>query len=286
MKNKMKFLPYLVSLAVLGLATITCTLAVQPKQNAKLLVYEGFENGAGVFKRQEGCCTSSISKPVKAGSKSLKVQLGGTNTDRPERTEVKLPPFPSMSERWIGWSVYIPKSDDSRGIVTFQLIRKPGGSGRFKGYAASFQLSRKNGRFQFTRNSRGTEDKVGRSHWDAGAIPYDRWINLVLHYKGSSKSDGVCELYVDGKLKVQYRGSTEAPRDKGPIFKMGQYVGIGNRPSGVKIVYFDEFRVGDSHASLAAVSPGGSKPYFRSSSSNESSVTSNSKGGTMEKHRI
>jgi hypothetical protein len=107
-----------------------------------------------------------------------------------------------------------------------------------------------------TTNSRD----VQRQNWDLGPLPKGRWIDFVYHVKWSYQSDGLLEVFQDGKRVVYKKGPNSYNDDLGPYMKIGMYAsGIRSKPEKYdfdqQVLYFDEVQVGDASASYEAVIP-------------------------------
>lgn len=227
-----------------------------PAQSKNLILHEGFEGGNHKqLGAHEGCCHAVVTTPTRAGRHSYRSTLGSpAKTDRPERAEIKLKPFPVDSERWVGISIFIPSGADKGSTSLFQFVRKPGGA--VNRYAAAFQLESEKGQFKIIRRGAGSTGKRGDNQtWNLGAITYDKWTDIVFHYKGATTSNGLFEVWVNGARKMKYQGITEERRRQGPYLKLGIYVGIGNKIGKETSIFYDELRVGDEHASYKDVAP-------------------------------
>jgi len=94
-----------------------------------------------------------------------------------------------------------------------------------------------------------------------------QWNDFVIHVKWSPESDGILNVWINGKEVLNSKGPnyhSEVPADAYPYFKMGQYYGStswGDK-GGIKwnvierTVYHDELRIGDAASSYEEVAPG------------------------------
>lgn len=101
---------------------------------------------------------------------------------------------------------------------------------------------------------------VDTQTWDLGAIPKGQWIDLVVHAKWSYKSDGLLEVWKNGKLVVRKTGPNTYNDKTGPFFKIGIYKRQWkNNPeestTTKRVIYFNQVRVGDASASYEDVVP-------------------------------
>jgi hypothetical protein len=223
---------------------------------------------------QELCCkhsAQSANSPTRAGGQAVKITLKKSDpyfkNSRP-RAELKLRPVPANSERWYGLSVFIPKEytlePKSFEIIT-QFISPPDKDLGEKWHRPSLTLSMRKKGFTLTNywDSRQiTKGKQfeGRQQWNLGDVEKGKWIDFVYHAKWSYKSDGLLEVWKDGKLIVQRKGANTFNDKRGPYFKMGIYKpDWKSRPersiTTQRIIYFDEVRVGDASASYKDVAP-------------------------------
>jgi hypothetical protein len=235
------------------LLLLNCFASSAQIERNNIILTNDFEQGSIQPFGLEGCCVTVVSNNFRAGSKALRVALDSSKSSRPERAELKLNTFPDRSERWVGISVYIP-SGTSQPYTINQFLRKPGNG---KGYAPAFQFTKKSNKFFLNRNLRGTEngDKRGRPEWDLGPAIENQWFDIVYHYKASSSSNGIFEMWINGTKKVDYQGPTADDRGDGPYFKFGVYVGAGNRTDKPISTYFDEVRIGNERATYQDVAP-------------------------------
>jgi hypothetical protein len=247
---------------ILRIASVLCatfllssclTSSVRAERN-NVITTSDFEQGNITPLKVEGCCATVVSNNVRAGSKAVKVTLDSSKSSRTERAEMKLSTFPSSSERWVGISVFIPKGSSTQYQVLNQFARMPG-SGEY--YGATFQLIRKGDKFVVHRYRGATENGTprGKQVWEIGPAIENQWLDFVYHYKASSSSTGIFEMWMNGSKKIDYKGPTADDRNQGPYFKFGVYVGVGHKIDKPTSIYFDELRVGDERATYQDVAP-------------------------------
>ncbi|MBE2204638.1 MAG: heparin lyase I family protein [Chthoniobacterales bacterium] len=87
-----------------------------------------------------------------------------------------------------------------------------------------------------------------------------RWHDFVVHVKWTHLPTGFMKIWINGELKLDYAGPTYldyGAGSAGPYFKMGNYKGTftwkGTMP---RVLYFDEYRMGNANPSYKEVSPG------------------------------
>lgn len=229
------------------------TSSVRAERN-NVIMTNDFEQGNIAPLKLEGCCATVISNNVRSGSKALKVTLDSAKSSRTERAEMKLSTFPNRSDRWVGISVFIPKGSSKQYQVLNQFVRMPGG-GEY--YGATFQLIRKGDKLIVYRYRGATENGTpgGKQVWEIGPAIENQWLDFVYHYKASSSSTGVFEMWMNGSKKIDYKGPTADERGHGPYFKFGVYVGVGHKLNKPTSIYFDELRIGDERAAYQDVAP-------------------------------
>jgi hypothetical protein len=165
---------------------------------------------------------------------------------------------PSNTERWIGFSTYIPKNrfSEQKPVAFFQLHYTS------KGYEL-FNIEAEQGRYTLL-NYNASKGKRERNK--IASIEYDVWTDWVFHVKftnPSSKKMGFVKIWKNGKLVYNWKGHTiRNGQKKAGTRKIGQYVHKGwpksNPP--YMVMYHDEFRAGDQNSRYNEVSPGGKKP--------------------------
>lgn len=91
-----------------------------------------------------------------------------------------------------------------------------------------------------------------------------------MQVKWSYRSDGFLRLYKDGKRIWSYDGPTYWDVPDGPYFKMGLYKGDPDWPGpSPRIVYGDEYRMGNSQATYEDVAPSPATPSSVSASASD-----------------
>jgi len=92
-----------------------------------------------------------------------------------------------------------------------------------------------------------------RKRYDLGQITKNTWQEFVLHFIHSNRSDGLIEIWHNGKKVLTRRGGNMY-KDVLPKWKIGLYkAAFKNDKSLVtrRIIYFDNIRVGNSKATYA-----------------------------------
>lgn len=202
----------------------------------------------------------STPEPVRSGKYSLKTQMTH-DVHRTEITSFRSPPYGVAK---YGWSLFIPEDFDADSWFSIVTQWHTWGTGKdysFDGPPTALIINKGAWRMRLIYQD-GESDRGIKKNFELGSIDADRgkWTDFVMDVNWQSpKSDkGYLKLYKDGELIIDYQGPTwfEEMTD-GPFFKMGIYRGGGSwkGDESKSILYFDEFRMGDSHASLDDVKP-------------------------------
>ncbi|HEY1023908.1 MAG TPA: malectin domain-containing carbohydrate-binding protein [Sphingobacteriaceae bacterium] len=210
----------------------------------------------------EGATANSITRSAeqaKTGSYSAKFVLNKTDAivGGSKRSEMLLdwveqPKF----ERWYGMSIFVPSSyvNDPAEEQLFQWHAM--GTKDLDGVSmvnSPMAMYTKNGRWEFFMKYGGT--------FDLGPYEKGKWTDWVVHVKFSHESDGIFELWKDGKLVVKTTGRNNYRDLKGNYFKIGVYKyawtdGYASTTT-TRTLYYDDVKIGDGTSSYADVAPGG-----------------------------
>ncbi len=236
--------------------------------SANLLFEETFEgsdpwSGYDLKERFAGSHTfNQVSSPVFSGSKSGRFELRNTDElSSGTRAEVRFPEITSTSQlhRWYSFSLYLPSADYKKDSEDEVLNQWHQGSG----YSPSISLRTKDDRFWlYVKPTTSTTQKI-----DLGAIPKDKWNTFVYHIKHSSGSDGILELWINGKKVVDRAGANmykvggdiEYPRFNIGIYKSA-WNGSNTSETSKRVLYYDQFRLGSEKATYAEMTSGKSVP--------------------------
>lgn len=234
--------------------------------------------------KQDFCCEHSgeiVSSPTRGGNYAAKLTL---NRDDPvvkkgKRVELKrygagrtgskdLYGFSVLgSENWYGFSIYLPNDwveDTAPDIVTQWHDRPDFWFGEnWKRPSLSISIDGKNwsiGNVWDPKLVTKDSNIAGQERLWSGAIKKGAWTDWVFHVKWSHKSDGLIEIWKDGKLIVNKRGPSTYNDLLVPYLKIGsyKYTWKSNKPPSIvnqRVIYFDELRIGDASASYEDVVP-------------------------------
>ena len=230
-----------------------------------------FEKGDFSGWQQEVCCDYSaqiVSSPKRAGRYATKFKLYKTDPDvsSSRRAELRLKPVPANSERWYGFSVFVPQEyakDRSYEIIT-QWAALPDFDLGETWRTPVLTLSIKNDQFRVSNRWDFKPVNVifkeaGSQGWNLGTIAKGQWTDWVFHVKWSHKPDGLIEVWKNGKLVVSKAGPNNYNDKRGPFLKMGIYKPdwkYNNKSKTTeRVIYFDEVRIGDARANYKDVVP-------------------------------
>jgi len=234
------------------------------------LFSSSFESGLTGWDKQLLCCSHSVqivSSPTREGKYAAK--FTHRKSDPKVRAEIrKFDSVSANSERWYGYSVFVPKEyakDPVHEIIT-QWSNRPvdrdlGEDGR----RPSLSLSIRNDKLELNNHwdSRSTtlsRKGVGAKAWDLGPVAKGQWTDWVFHAKWSHKSDGLLEVWRDGRLVVSKTGPNTYNDKTSPSMKIGFYKRQWkNNPEASttteRVIYYDAVRIGDANASYKDVAP-------------------------------
>lgn len=232
-----------------------------------LLLESGFEgedflNGWG---NKQKCCDYSItqsSEVARAGKSAVKFVLLKTDEDvsKGKRSEITQNPESSTEvERWYGISFYLSDwATDPAPELIIQWHQTAEGNG----IAPPLGLWVKNNNFFVAKTNDATG--TGADRTDIGPVTINKWIDFVFHIKWSVKPGGLVEIWQDGKKVYSKEGVNNAGSIRGNYLKTGiykwpwytKYKGsyISNQEQ--RILYVDEVRIGNEHATYDDVKPG------------------------------
>lgn len=221
---------------------------------------------------REVCCKHSaqiVNSPTKEGNYAAKFTLYKDDPDasNSRRAELRLNAVPTKSEYWYGFSIYLPLEfvkDTSFEIVT-QWNAKPDRDLGEDWRSPQMSLTTQNGQWKVhrlwdpkpvTRNN----TPAGKESIDLGKYQTAVWTDWVFHVKWSYKSDGLVEVWKNGKLVIRKTGPNTYNDRIGPYQKFGIYKPEWkyNRDESIttkRVVYFDSVRMGNASSNYEDVAP-------------------------------
>lgn len=279
---------WLAILTVVPFVLATSVWAFSRPSNDKLVFSEDFEDAdlskwgkelAPQYKDKkltqpgkEICCQHSaaiVTSPTQSGDRVAKFTLYKNDPEvaTSRRSELRLNAVANRSEYWYGFSNYLPSSfvkDRSMEIVA-QWNAKPDRNLGEDWRSPQLYLKTENGRWKIVRRwdskplttNNTPEDK---ETIDLGAYQTGVWNKWVFHVKWSYQSDGLVEVWKNGKLVLRKTGPNTYNDKVGPFQKFGIYKPDWKyRPHRSKIatrvIYYDNIRMGKANASYQDVAP-------------------------------
>jgi len=242
---------------------LSACLAFSASLHAGVTQVIDFETGdkSQVYSEEQGP-TASVEitqEHVRAGSYALKSVMN--NKDKRAEVTNKYNRGAIGGENWYGWSVYFPADFPTDGrfdiISQFHDFHKGKPSWGEDGKAPTCIIHR-DGRLQLDLKYQPAPQSTERHSFALGNFTPGAWHDFVVHVSWTHEADGFFKLWLNGELMVDYEGPTymDYPKQKGPYFKIGNYKGAGNWPgTAPRVLYFDEFRMGDAEASFEEVNP-------------------------------
>jgi len=163
------------------------------------------------------------------------IDAAGDDGTRVERAELDSGHFPLRGrEAWYGFSLLVPKDfplvDDRLVIASCKQsdVSRPIVAQRFR-----------NGLHTVTVESQGHKES-----YKLPPIPLGQWIDMIYHVRYSTGTDGLVEIWMNGKKVVTYSGSAADPTAKNAFYhKIGLYRDRLNVPM---TIYYDNYSMGGS----------------------------------------
>jgi hypothetical protein len=243
---------------------------------APLVFSAGFESG-GIDTSDwiiSGNSPAVTTEVARAGRSSMKSTLDRYNSRVAFRTEV-VPDIASPKlgeEYWYGFSIYLPKDyvADPVWEVVAQWHDTPDAGEEWRNAILAFYTD--NGRWSIAniwddnpitqKDSNGKFLYGGKHRYELGPYEVDQWTDWVVRVKWSYRSDGILQIWKNGKLVVDQQNKPNCFNDsKMPYPKIGIYKGwkdptqVGNITK--RVLFHDEFRIAGPRGSYESVAPGG-----------------------------
>lgn len=199
--------------------------------------------------RCSGNCPKITTEFAREGTSSLRSYINRYNSKESYRTEITFQGGIDGRQKmvynrdyWVGFSTLFPQNWKHSGtteIVAQVHTTQEGG----------VPLAIRAGKGYWQVLSRGNRTKM--TTYDLNSVYDDlgRWVDWVVRYKPSYRSEGVLKVWKDGELVVNQIGRPTAFKaEVGPYFKFGMYLSWRDRdccddmPPGKK-VYHDALRI-------------------------------------------
>jgi hypothetical protein len=231
--------------------------------SGNFLYHETFE-GSSAFRGlntqfETSHAFSMVTDPVFQASKAGRFELRSTDPENNNgvRAEVVFPVATNLN-RWYSFAVYFPSADFKRDTED-ELI------GQWKqherGTSSAISLRIKDDRFRLSviPSYKATSEKI-----DLGPVTKDKWLTFVFHIKHSTGSDGVLELWLNGKKVLSRAGSNMYKLSAqigmtNPEWKLGIYKSAWNgtqtTSTSKRVLFYDDIRLGNENATLSEMTP-------------------------------
>ncbi|AHF94417.1 hypothetical protein OPIT5_15010 [Opitutaceae bacterium TAV5] len=223
------------SVAAVNAATAAAAVAARPLPPGLASVID-FETGdlsqAHMGKAEGGDVTviTAAEGPVREGKYSARIAI------KADKHRAEVPGYRSgaYGVARYGWSIYIPKEFDAQTFFSIITQWHSWGTGRESpkdgGPPTCMNISK--GKLHLKLLAQGDDGWTSKATYlDICAVDEmrGRWNDFVMevNWQGPGKG-GWLKLYKDGKLAIDYKGTTwYDDKDKGPYFKFGTYKGGG-----------------------------------------------------------
>ncbi|MGE5295361.1 MAG: polysaccharide lyase [Solirubrobacterales bacterium] len=244
---------------------------VPPRNERVLLFRSTFDDGDFRGWKISGNPPTIVHDQARAGTGSMRTSLDRNKDRFPDRTEIQDPRSDIGKEYWYGFSILLPEDyvPDRIWEIVAQWQATPDTELGEKWRNPVLALSTTNGRWGWVsrwdakRNTyeSGKREYGGVKEYDLGEYERGVWTDWVVHVKWSYESDGLLQIWKDGKPVVDQNGPNAYNDATGPFFKMGLYKGWGDpkKPGDAvirRVLYHDEFRMAGADAVYQDVAPG------------------------------
>jgi hypothetical protein len=181
------------------------------------------------------------------GGKSARFELRQDDPDvkGSRRAEVTVIKDGVEKEMWYAYDAYFPSKDyvDERDDENITQWHQSG----MGSPSASIRIRR--GRIIMTvRNHPDQKEKV-----DLGPVTKDKWLSLVVHMVHSNGSDGLTEVWIDGKQVLSRKGGNMYDGEL-PKWKLGIYKSEwanAETTTDKRVLFFDNVKVGTAGNTFA-----------------------------------
>lgn len=206
---------------------------------------------------------------VREGKYAIKTFLDRKNSPTSYRTELAMRSIRAQPDvdYWYGFSIYLPSDyvADSIWEIVAQWHAVPDKALGEGDLNPPVSLHSENGKWKVSTiwdaHQVTTKSYDGSRSYDLGAYKRGVWTDWVFHIKWSPNSDGLLQVWEDGKQVINTPGPIGFNDAVGPYFKFGLYKGWRDRSSPVGLVttrtlYHDSIRMASGPtAKYADVAP-------------------------------
>jgi hypothetical protein len=235
-------------------AVTESTAIVEDAVSSNVLIEESFEgiSPLSLFHGREFGTAHAFkvsANPVFAGKKVARIELRDSDPEESggTRAEMVVIRDKMQKEMWFSFAVYLPADEfgyDSGKEIISQWHQSGGAS------PPAYLLIRKDKWSFEVANKQDAHVK-----YDLGRVAKNKWNHFTFHYLYSHGSNGLVEIWQDGKLVLSRKGGNIYKMDNLPKWKVGIYKWDwnGSQKTDVKrrVLYFDNIRVGTAKATLA-----------------------------------
>lgn len=217
--------------------------------------------------------------PTCSGTKSVKHELTYGRGSVWSQLVLNLQPFNSFAigkEHWFSFAVYLPKSylpDTGYQDLIWELHGRPDTKDGELSRNAPVAIRTKGDQWliSYIKDSRYITYKLGdakKSYEESksklvGKFETGKWTVFVINTLMDYRPNGYLKIWKDGTLVIDKTNGIGFNDAKGPFVKMGLYKAIWDTskswsvPTNVstRIIYMDDFRVGDANATYASMLP-------------------------------
>ncbi|RDV16841.1 hypothetical protein DXT99_03415 [Pontibacter diazotrophicus] len=230
--------------------------------------FEGSTPFSGVYLEKAGSHSLEyVTSLAFQGSRSARFELRDSDAmvNSGTRAEAMITKPSEHKERWYSFAVYFPSQEyakDSKSEIISQWHQYPDEHlGEKWGNPANALLV---GNDRFTMSIRHDANALTTSSvaklYDLGSVAKDQWHEFVFHHIHSYGSDGLVEIWHNGKKVLEHKGGNMFNNAKLPHWKLGLYKwewnAGGTTDVSKRVLYFDNIRVGNQNAQLSEMSSG------------------------------
>ncbi len=244
--------------------TLLVALAASSSAQAGVLFYNtGSANGWSANNINNNCSVTTTSVIALEGTTSMRSEciFNGNYNGRYHAMKIRNPFGGNGSTRWIGFGFYLSSNHTFAAESTWlmQTIAKYGAS-----FTPNIWLKINDRKLTLTRQF-GPLSSRTKSEVDVLTnLQKGRWYEVVMKVHMDDDASGKIEVWIDGTKEVTmngpnyFDGRTETLRIDLGLYCTGWYQKdtLPVPAAGTRLVFFDEFRLGDANSSFAEVDPG------------------------------
>lgn len=213
-----------------------------------------------------------VSQPTRTGNKAIRFEwrtsgLAKSNTSKKAMIHYGKSPASLTTDRWYGFSVYVPSKElaleKKYHVLIFQLHASPDHHLKEPWRVPPVSMALRDGGLRFWHTF--DHDQVspkndnirpnGKAHTVCKQEEmWGRWTDVVVHTKFSLEKKGIAQVWINGKQALDIHGIDLGYNDEiGPYPSWGLYSYKGPES---RVIYFDEISIGNENAGYVDVAPG------------------------------